>query len=88
MTYAKQFSSIFAIQLLAETYKRKYKDKSTIFTHQLREDDEQSLSIVFNTNVVYGIKANLKASYTTIDSNQEIFAYEKNTLALGLNKTF
>jgi hypothetical protein len=88
MIYMNQFSSRYDMQFFAEAYKRKYEDKSVIFRNQVREDNSKSASITLNANLAFGIRANIKATYTQVDSNQEIFQYDKHTLAFGMNKLF
>jgi tetratricopeptide (TPR) repeat protein len=88
LSYMNQFSSIFGMQLSTEVYNRKYEDKSTLFKNPLREDKSGSVNAGFTTNIIYGIRANIKATYAMVKSNQAVYSYKKHTFTIGLGKTF
>ena len=88
LSYINQFSSMFGMQLSTEVYNRKYEDKSTLFKNPLREDKSGSVNAGFTTNIIYGIRANIKATYAMVKSNQAVYSYKKHTFTVGLSKSF
>jgi tetratricopeptide (TPR) repeat protein len=87
VSYAKQFNSIYGIDLYAEYKKRYYKDLSSIFNSK-RIDEGRIVSGTIKAKIMKTLDIHLKGSYTRVGSNQDRFSYQKSTLTIGLNKTF
>ena len=87
ITYANQFTSTYATELLAELRRRDYSDFSVGFDSK-RADNAVNLGANINAKILETLRVHLKGTYNRVESNQERYSYDKYTLTLGLNKTF
>jgi hypothetical protein len=85
--YANQFTAIYSAEVFGEIKQRKYDDFSNLF-NSTREDISKTISLGLSAKVLQSLRLNAKALYNRVDSNQNIFSYEKQVFSLGLTKTF
>lgn len=85
--YANQFTSIYSAELYGEIKQRKYDDFSNLFD-STRDDVSKTISVGLSARIFQSLRLNAKALYNRVDSNQNVFSYEKQVLSLGLTKTF
>lgn len=86
-TYANQFTSTFSFDVYAQARLRKYTDYSRGFD-SFRSDIGGLINAGVTMVLLPTLRANLKASYEYVDSNQDRFSYHKHTAMAGLIKTF
>ncbi len=86
-TYANQFTPIYGGEFYAQWRKRVYEDESTLFA-STRGDNGLNLGVGLNAKLMDTLRLKLKTAYERVDSNQNVFSYEKYTLSLGVIKTF
>jgi len=87
ISYANQFTTIFATELYGEYRQRDYSDFNAGFDSK-RVDDGVAVAADLNAKILETLRTHLKATYNRVQSNQERYSYEKYTITLGLNKTF
>jgi hypothetical protein len=87
VAYANQFTSIYGLDVFAEYRKRDYSDNNPPFD-SVRADNAGTVAVNFNATVWRTLRLHLKGMYTKVKSNQAKYSYEKQTVTLGLNKTF
>ena len=86
-TYTNQFTSTYGGSINAEIKQRNYRDTSTLFNSK-REDVSRTISGSISAKILKSLSFNIKALYNKVDSNQNVFAYQKYTLSAGIVKTF
>jgi len=87
VVYANQFSSTYSAELYGELKQRRYDDLNPLFK-STREDIGKTISLNLSAKILKTLRFNAKASYSRVDSNQDVFSYQKYTFSLGLTKTF
>jgi hypothetical protein len=87
VVYANQFSAIYSAEVFGEVKQRKYADFSNLF-NSTRDDVSKTISLNVSAKVLQSLRFNAKVLYNRVDSNQNIFSYEKQVYSLGLTKTF
>jgi hypothetical protein len=87
LNYAIQLNPTYGIELYGEAKRRRYDDFSNLFESK-REDKAYTLSGTFNIEISSSLKFNLKYIYNRVNSNQEVFSYDKRIISAGLIKTF
>jgi len=85
--YANQFSSKYSFDLFAQTRVRSYRDYSNGFESK-RKDVGTLSSAGFTVKLLPTLRANIKASYEYVNSNQDRFTYKKFKATTGIIKTF
>jgi hypothetical protein len=86
-TYANQFTPTYGGELYAGIRKRDYDDYSTLFS-STRDDFAKSLGASVSAKVMETLRVKLKTNYDRVDSNQNVFSYEKYTVSAGIVKSF
>ncbi len=86
-TYANQFTPTYGGELYAQIRKRKYDDYSTLF-NVTRDDTGKSIGASVSAKVMETLRVKLKTNYDRVDSNQNVFSYEKYTVSLGVVQSF
>lgn len=87
LTYSKQFTTKYNLHTFVQLRKRDYKDFSSGFG-SIRKDMGGVLNADITRNIIPTIRANVKASFEYVDSNQDRFTYQKYTVTAGIVKTF
>jgi tetratricopeptide (TPR) repeat protein len=87
VTYTNQFTSTYGGTVNGEIKQRNYGDVSTLFNSK-REDISRTISGSISAKILKSLSFNIKALYNKVDSNQNVFAYQKYTLSAGIVKTF
>ncbi|EQB39300.1 hypothetical protein M947_07525 [Sulfurimonas hongkongensis] len=87
VAYANQLTSIYGAELYAQIRKREYNDYSTLFNSR-RDDLAKSISVGLSVKMLENLLLRLNARYDRVDSDQDVFSYEKQTLLVGVIKTF
>lgn len=87
VAYANQFTPLFGTDIFAEYRKRDYSDYSSLFG-STRVDNAGMIAADVNVMILQSLRLHLKGVYTRVESNQARYSYEKQTVTLGLNKTF
>jgi len=87
IAYAKQFTPVYGTELSARYRKRNYADFSTLL-NSTRSDDGITVGITLNAKILQTLTLHIKDTYNRVDSNQAPFTYKKNTIMLGVIKTF
>jgi tetratricopeptide (TPR) repeat protein len=87
VAYGNQFTSTYGMDVFAEYRKRDYSDKNLPFD-SVRADNAGTVAVNLNAKVWQTLSVHLKGMYTKVESNQAKYSYEKQTVTLGLNKTF
>lgn len=87
VVYANQFTPLYGAELYAQIRERKYDDYSTLF-NSTRDDLSKSIGVGMSVKVFESLLLRLNARYDKVDSNQNVFSYEKQTLSAGVVKTF
>ena len=87
MAYGKQFTPTYTAELYAQLRKREYDKYSTLF-NSTREDIGKSLGAGVSIKMVETLLLKLGARYDRVDSNQDVFSYDKYSLSAGVVKTF
>ncbi len=87
MVYANQFTPTYGAEVYAQLRKREYDDYSTLFS-STRDDVGKSIGMGLNVKIFETLMLKLKARYDRVDSNQDVFSYDKHTLSAGVVKTF
>jgi len=85
--YAKQFYPTYTAKVQGEINQRKYKDFSNLFQNYRKDEGYQAgLSLVkrFTPSVFIEVKGLYERTWST----QSVYAYDKHTLFLNLNKSF
>ncbi|MCK9490891.1 MAG: hypothetical protein M0Q24_02280 [Sulfurimonas sp.] len=85
--YANHFSAIYSAEIYGEIKKRQYEDFSNLF-ESTRVDESKIISLSLGARILQTLRLNAKVSYNRVDSNQNLFSYQKHTFSLGLTKTF
>lgn len=85
--YANQFTPIYSADIFAEYRKRDYKDHSTLFGNT-RVDNSGTIAASINARIIKSLSLHLNGSYNRVESNQEMYSYQKYTVTTGLSKTF
>ena len=85
--YANQFTPVYGGEFFAQIRTRAYEDYSTLFA-STRSESGKSLGVSLNAKLMETLRLKLKTAYDRVDSNQNVFSYEKYTLSLGVIKTF
>lgn len=85
--YGNQFTPTYGAEIYAQIRKRAYDDYSTLFD-STRDDVGKSVGIGLSIKMLETLSLKLKARYDRVDSNQDVFSYEKQTLSAGVVKTF
>ena len=85
--YTKQLLPNLTFRFDSEVKKRKYQDYSNLFKNT-REDNGYRTGVTFTQKITQSIYAEAKATYERVWSKQEVFAYDKNTYNLSINKSF
>ena len=85
--YANQFTPTYGAEFYAEIKNRKYDDYSTLF-NSTREDVSKIISVALNAKILQTLRFRVKALYNRVDSNQNVFSYQKYAVSAGIVKTF
>lgn len=85
--YVNQFTPTYGGELYAEIKKRKYDDYSSLFD-STRDDVSRSVSASVSAKILQTLRFKVKALYNRVDSNQDLFGYQKYTVSAGIVKTF
>jgi hypothetical protein len=85
--YANQFTPTYGAEFYAEIKNRKYDDYSTLFS-STRDDVSKSVSATLNVKILETLRLRVKALYNRVDSNQNVFSYQKYAVSAGIVKTF
>ncbi len=85
--YANQFTPTYGGELYAQIRQRKYDDYSTLFD-ATREDTSKSIGASVSAKVMETLRIKLKTNYDRVDSNQNVFSYEKYTVSAGVVQSF
>lgn len=85
--YANQFTPTYGGELYAEIRKRKY-DDFTPLLGSTRDDTSKTLSASVSAKILQTLRFRIKALYNRVDSNQDVFSYQKYTVFAGITKTF
>jgi hypothetical protein len=75
------------MELFGEYRRREYKDYSNLFENE-REDDGGTVSVTLNAQILSTFRFRIKYLYNKVDSNQDVYSYDKNTITAGFVKTF
>ena len=85
--YVNQFTPTYGGELYAEIKKREYDDYSSLFD-STRDDVSRSVSASVSAKILQTLRFKVKALYNRVDSNQDLFGYQKYTVSAGIVKTF
>ncbi|MCX6052691.1 MAG: tetratricopeptide repeat protein [Campylobacterales bacterium] len=85
--YANQFTPTYGGELYAQIRERKYDDYSALF-NATREDIGKSIGASVSAKVMETLRVKFKTNYDRVDSNQNVFSYEKYTVSLGVVQSF
>jgi hypothetical protein len=86
--YSNQFTPTYGIELYGEIKKRNYDDLSPLYNFTRRDDTSKTISASISAKVLQTLRVHVKALYSRVDSNQNVFSYQKYTMSLGVTKTF
>ncbi len=86
-TYANQFIPAYGGELYAQIRKRKYDDYNTLFGSS-RDDTGKSIALSLSAKIVETLHFKFITHYDRVDSNQNVFSYEKYAISAGVVKTF
>jgi len=87
VAYANQLTPVYGLELYAQIRKREYDDYSTLFNSK-RDDLAKGVSVGLSIKIFEDLLLRLNARYDRVDSSQDVFSYEKQTLSAGVLKTF
>ena len=87
INYLNQFTPKYSLELYMDIKNRKYKNYSELFISS-REDNSGTISSTLNIQLQKDLKLKFKALYNRSHSNQKVFSYQKDTLSMGVVKTF
>lgn len=85
--YTNQFISTYTAKFDAELKQRTYMDYSNLFQNT-REDSGYKAGLTLTKKFTPSFYVDVKALYERTWSNQSVYAYEKSTYNLMLNKSF
>jgi len=85
--YGKQFTPTYGAEIYAQIRKRQYDEHSALF-NSTRDDIGKSIGAGLSIKLVETLLLKLGARYDRVDSNQDVFSYDKHTLNAGVVKTF
>lgn len=85
--YGEQFTPTYGAEIYAQIRKREYDDYSTLF-NSTRDDIGKSIGVGLSIKMVETLLLKLGVRYDRVDSNQDVFSYDKHTLSAGVVKTF
>lgn len=85
--YSNQLTPTYGVELYGEIKKKNYDDYSSLF-NSTRDDTSKTISASISAKMLQTLRVHVKALYSRVDSNQNVFSYQKNTISLGVTKTF
>ncbi|MFT7005021.1 MAG: hypothetical protein ACJAWW_002387 [Sulfurimonas sp.] len=88
IVYAKQFTGTYGAEVSAEYRRRAYRDSATTVYSNKREDNAGATALTLNAKILKTLRFHVKGTYDRVESNQDVFTYQKYTLSAGINKTF
>lgn len=87
MVYANQLTPIFSTQLFGEYRYKTYADRSSLFDSK-RVDNTGVVSAELRVRIIPKLNFRVKGAYSRVESNQDVYSYEKYTVTAGIAKTF
>lgn len=87
VAYANQITPTYGAELYSQIRKREYNDYSGLFNSK-RDDLAKSVGVGLSVRMFEDLLLRFNARYDRVDSNQDVFSYEKYTLSAGVVKTF